>query len=81
MNPRQETDLATQRARAWSHHLGRLAAASPATRPGPGFTHPDARPSALTPRLSAALSQLQQRRQRQELVADKVRAQEFIIGP
>jgi hypothetical protein len=81
MNPLHEPDLARQQARAWSAHLGALAAASSASRPGPAFTQLDAAPSALPPRLYAILSHLRQRRQRQELVADKLRAQEFIMGP
>jgi hypothetical protein len=81
MNPLHGPDTTRQQARAWSAHLGALAAASPAARRGPGFTQLDAPPSALTPRLSAILSRLRQRRQRQEVVADKFRAQEFIMGP
>jgi hypothetical protein len=81
MNSLNDHDLARQQARAWSEQLGALAAASPASRPQSAFTQLDAPPSALTPRLSAILSRLRQRRQRQELVADKLRAQEFIMGP
>jgi hypothetical protein len=81
MTPLHETDLARQQARAWSEHVGALAAGSPAIRPQAPFTQLDAPPSALTPRLSAILSRLRQRRQRQELVAGKLRAQEFIMGP
>jgi hypothetical protein len=81
MNPLHDTDVARQQARAWSHHLGALAAASPATRPGPAFTQLYAPRSALSPRLSAILNYLLQRRERQELVADRLRAQEFIMGP
>jgi hypothetical protein len=81
MNPLHEADLARRQARAWSGQLGALAAASPATRPEPTSMQPDAPPSALTPRLSAVLGRVRQRRQRQELVADKLRAQEFIMGP
>jgi hypothetical protein len=77
LSPLHETDLARQQARAWSAHVGAVAAA----RPAPAFTPLDAAPSALTPRLSAILSHLRQQRQRQELVADKLRAQEFIMGP
>jgi hypothetical protein len=78
MNPLHETDLTSQQAQAWSQHLGALAAASSATRPGPAFPQLDVTPSPLTPGLSAILSQLRQRRQRQELVADKLRANEFL---
>jgi hypothetical protein len=81
LNPLHATDLARQQARAWSEHLGALAAASPASQLGAAFTQLDAAPSALTPRLSAIVSHIRQRRQRQELAADKLRAQEFIMGP
>jgi hypothetical protein len=81
MNPLHESDLARQQARAWSEQLGALAASSPATRPGAAFTQLGAAPSALPTWLSAILSHLRQRRQRQEHVADKLRAQEFIMGP
>jgi hypothetical protein len=81
MNPLHETDLARQQARAWSDQIGALAAASSATRPGPPFSQLDAPASRLSPRLSAILSHFRQRRQRQELVADKLRAQEFMMEP
>jgi hypothetical protein len=81
MNPLNENDRSRQAARAWSEHLGNLAAASPAVRPGAAFAQLDAPPSALTPRLSAIPNLLGQRRQRQEQAADKLRAQEFIMGP
>jgi hypothetical protein len=81
MNPLHETGPASQQARALSQQLGALAAASSATRPGAASTQLDAAPSALTPRLSVILGHLRQRRQRQELVADKLRVQEFMMGP
>jgi hypothetical protein len=81
MTPLRETDLAKEQARAWSAHLGTLAAASPATRPGAAFTQLNAPTSALPARLSAILNLLGQRARRQEQAADKIRAQEFIMPP
>jgi hypothetical protein len=80
MNPLHESDLARQQARAWSEQLGALAAASPASRAPAAFTQFGAPPSGLSPRLSAILGRLRQRRRRQDLVADRLRAQEFIMG-
>ena len=69
MNPLHEPDLARQQARAWSEHLGALAAASPATRPGRAFAQPDAPPSALSTRLATLLSHFRQRSQMREHAA------------
>jgi hypothetical protein len=81
MDPLYPDDPARQAARSLSERLGILAATSPAGRREAPDLQLDARPSALTPRLSAILNHLRQRRQRQELAADKLRAQEFIMGP
>jgi hypothetical protein len=81
MNPLHETDLARQRARAWSGRLGSLAGTSPAVGPEAASLQPDTLSSALPTRLSAILNQLRQRHQRQEHGADKLRAQEFVMGP
>ena len=81
MNAFRETDLANQQARAWSAHLGALAVASRASPPGAALTQLNTLPSGLPPRVSAILNHLRQRRQRQEQAADKLRAQEFMMGP
>jgi hypothetical protein len=81
MNPLHDSDLARQQARAWSEHLGTLAAASPAVRPGAAFTQLGTPPSALPTRWLSILDNLRQRHQRQQDAADKLRVQEFIMAP
>jgi hypothetical protein len=81
VDPLYPNDPARQAARSLSERLGILAATSPAGRREAPDLQLDAPPSAVTPRLSGILSQLRRRRQRQELVADKLRANEFMTGP
>jgi hypothetical protein len=82
MNPLHDSDLARQQARAWSEQLGRLAAEMPANRPEAAFTQLDnAPPPARPTRLLSMLGHLLQRQQRRQHAADKLRAQEFIMGP
>jgi hypothetical protein len=81
MNPLNETDVARQQARSWSEQIGNLAAASPTTRTGTALDQLDATPAALPTRLTLILNHLRQRHQRGQHAADKLRAQEFIMGP
>jgi hypothetical protein len=71
MNPLNDNDAA----RAWSAQLGKLAAASAVSRTEPAVTQLD-----FPTRLAALLDQFRQRRQRQEHAADKLRAQDFVMG-
>jgi hypothetical protein len=74
-------DTARQEARTWSGHLGSLAAASPTNRPDTSIAQLDnVPPAGLSTRLSSILSHFRQRRARQEHAADKLRAQEFLVG-
>jgi hypothetical protein len=82
MNLLTDSDAARQAARSWSGRLGNLAAELPLIRPEAAVTKLDTTPpSALPARLSAILLHLRQRHQRQEHAADKLRAQEFVMGP
>jgi hypothetical protein len=81
MNPLNETDVARQRGRSWSGRLGNLAAELPAIRPEAAFNQLSAPPAAFLTRLAAIFNHLRQRHQRREHAADKLRAQEFIMGP
>jgi len=81
MSPLNETDMARQQARSWSEQIGNLAAELPATRPEAAFTQLGTPPAALPTRLSWILNHLRQRHQRREHAADKLRANEFIMGP
>jgi len=69
MNPLNQPDLARQDARTWSARLGNLAGQSPALQL-----------ETFSPPLSAVLQHLRQRHQRQQDAADKLRANEFILG-
>ena len=80
MNLLNENVAASQDARSWSGRLGNLAAALPATRPEAPFPQLDA-PPPLPARLSAILNYLRQRHQRREHVANKLRANEFMMAP
>jgi hypothetical protein len=77
MNLLNKNDATLQDARSWSGTLGRLAAERPAVRAGTAFSQPD---TALPSRLSAIPNHLRRRRRRQEHAADKLRAQEFVMG-
>jgi hypothetical protein len=81
MTPLRETDLASQQARAWSAHLGALAAAPPAVRPGAAFDQLGTPPPALPTRLRSILDNLRERHRRREHAADKLRANEFMMAP
>jgi hypothetical protein len=73
---------ARQAARTWSEQLGNLAGGRPARGPETAFTQIDtASPAAVPIRLSAVLDHFRLRRQRQQHMADKLRAQEFVMGP
>jgi hypothetical protein len=78
MNSLTTNDSARQAA-SWSGRLGRLAAELPANRPP--VASPPLSDGAVPSRLSAILNHIRQRRQRQEHAADKLRAQEFVMGP
>jgi hypothetical protein len=75
-----ENDKARQDARSWSGRLGDLAASSPAVRSEAAFDQPDA-PLPLSTRLSSILNHLRQRARRRQDAAEKLRAQEFVMGP
>jgi hypothetical protein len=82
MNPLNKSDVARQAARSWSGRLGSLAAEVPAIRPEAAFTQLDTTSApALPARMSSILNHLRQRAQRREHAADKLRAQEFMMGP
>jgi hypothetical protein len=80
MNLLGDNDAARQAARTWSEQLGNLAAELPARGPETAFTQLDATPHALPTGLSAILNHFRQRAERQEHAADKLRAQEFVMG-
>jgi len=69
VNPLNENEAA----QTWSARLGSLAAESPASQLDTAYPN-------LSPRLSAVLQHLRQRHQRQQDAADKLRANEFILG-
>jgi hypothetical protein len=78
MNQLKRNASTRQDARSWSAQLGRLAAELPAFRPGPAFNQHN---PALPDGLSTILDRLRRRHRRRQHAADKLRAQEFVMGP
>jgi hypothetical protein len=80
MNPLHPNDPSRQAAQAFSERLASLAAESPSSRPEASPTQLDATSAPLATRLTSLIARRRQRAQRREEAADKLRAQEFMMG-